>query len=111
MIIELWRALAPEEMGERTCAICTRRYRAKSVLLITRQLYDDEGETGTACLACLSYLNSANPGRFPSVEEYRGALSRYPRPVWASVEEIEELECEERYDELFGGYEASKILA
>ena len=45
-------------------------------------------EMGHACPECIQYLGDRNPGRFPSIEEYRAAVERYHEPMFGSVGEV-----------------------
>ncbi len=44
------------------------------------------------CPACVVYFGERNPGRFPTIEEYRRAVESYPEPILPSVEEALRLE-------------------
>jgi hypothetical protein len=96
LIIKLQRALEPSVMEETECAHCTVPFRVESVLVVDERLGDDP----FVCLSCLDYLHKRNPQEFPSVEDYRSALRRYPEPVFETVEEIIRLEDAEDWEAL-----------
>jgi hypothetical protein len=84
MIIELQRAWDPTNLGEDECGLCEQSFVAQSV--IARSLdFDLQG----LCPTCIEYLGKRSPQKFPSIEEYEGALQRFPHPIWASKEELE----------------------
>ncbi len=88
MRIKLERAISPEYMEETECGLCSVAFRPESVIAW------DEGHAEVVCPECLAYLGERNPARFPSVEEYRAAIERYPEPMYPSVEAILQLEEE-----------------
>ena len=93
MLIELRRAHSPEELQEETaCALCVVPFEVESVVVMARELRDEEGNVGKVCPSCLEYLAARNPRRFPTREEYLSALERHPLPIFRSTQEIIELE-------------------
>ena len=93
MLIQLRRAITPEEIGERCCSLCGVSFWAGAVYAWPvgddRQAIDDDAY---ACEECVYYFSKRNPQRFPSLEEYRAAVERYPEPILASGEEAIRLE-------------------
>ena len=107
VVIEFRRAHTPEELEEENnCALCALPFPVQSVFIQAHGVQDEWTDTGAICPACLDYLSTRNPSAFPSVEECRQALRRYPEPVWSSVEEVLRLERED-IDSAYAGYEAS----
>jgi hypothetical protein len=93
MIIELQRLWVPtpeEDLGEDigTCDICGRELENLSVLAMART--DDGAHIGEACTECVEYLGRRNPEYFPTIEEYRELLARYPEPMFESMAAVEE---------------------
>ena len=107
MIIKLQRAMEPLVMEEQECALCTVVFRPESVLVVDETLGDDP----FVCVSCLGYLHERNPQEFPSVEEYRSALRRYPEPIFETVEEIMRLEDAEDWAALDRAYEEMYIAS
>ena len=96
LTIELRRAHSPEEMDEpQSCGICGRPFVARSVIAFVGNIEGNIEGGGRACPSCMAYLHAANPDRFPSLEEFLGALERYPEPMFSSVQEILALERED----------------
>jgi hypothetical protein len=100
MIIELQRALTPEEMYEDTCAICRLPFRCESVIALA--LTDNCTDMGRACPECIAYLGSRNPAAFPFSEEYEAAKRRYPAPIWASADQLAQAEDGGTFEEAYG---------
>jgi hypothetical protein len=73
-------------MVEEPCGICGVPFRVERVIAIA--MTDSRTDMGRTCQSCLSYLGERNPERFLSIEEYREALERYPRPMFHSEEGI-----------------------
>jgi hypothetical protein len=96
MQIRLQRAISPEEMGEKECGICGVPFRVESVTAEAVAFV----AVGLVCPECLAYLAERNPERFPSIEEYRAAVERYPAPMFPSGDEVLGLE-EDAFAEAF----------
>ncbi len=97
MIIELQRALLPEDRGEEPCALCGIPFHVGSVAAIVLDynrcaVGDERLSLSAACPSCVAYLGSRNPSRFPTLEEYEAAQRRYPEPVFADEEEMSRAE-------------------
>jgi hypothetical protein len=84
MKVELQRAWGPDDLGEDECDLCEQPFVVGSVVARCLDL-----DLGGLCPACIEYLGKRNPQKFPSIEEYEGALERFPHPIWASEEELE----------------------
>jgi hypothetical protein len=92
MQLRLQRAFSPEYLVEEECGICGVEFRVESV---TAEAVTDSHppvEVGPACPECIAYLAERNPERFPSIEEYRAAVERYPAPMFASEDEVMRVE-------------------
>ncbi len=88
LTIELKRAFTPDEVGvEEPCGICGVGFVTGTV--IAHVLPHDLGHV---CPTCVEYLGRRNPERSPTIGEYEEAQERYTAPVYASVEEVMELE-------------------
>jgi hypothetical protein len=88
MQVELKQAMAPDEVGvDDPCGICGVPFTTGVVIAPVLQ-----HDGPAVCPTCIAYLGRRNPQRFPSIEEYEEAHRRYTEPVYASVEEIMELE-------------------
>src|SRR3954454_9910072 len=86
--VQLKRAFTPEEVGAQVpCGVCGTQFITGRVLACILEVED-----GAVCRWCLSDLNQRNPEQFPSAEELLDAVSRYPEPVYGSVEEVIYLE-------------------
>jgi hypothetical protein len=91
MKIDLQRALVPEDFGrEEPCAVCETPFRTESVIAYAKTDYgmslaDESKYTSAVCPECVEVLGAHRPDKFPTIEEYRTALRRYPEPVWASA--------------------------
>jgi hypothetical protein len=88
MRIKLERAVSPEYMEETECGSCEVPFRPESVVA-----WDEH--VRAVCPECVRYLGERNPERFPTIEEYRAAVERYPEPMYPSIEAIMELEEED----------------
>jgi hypothetical protein len=92
--INLERALEPAQMQERPCGICGAGFEPDAVLANLVTPY----EHLPVCEACLSSLarraaEEAIPAKWDEVYAgYLAAVSRYPEPVFASVEDVMEAE-------------------
>jgi hypothetical protein len=87
MIIELYRAWTPRDLQEDTCGACGHRVPATSVRAFLHT--DDRRDMDAACPECIEYLGRRNPEKSPTIEVYREMLQKYPRPMYASEEELE----------------------
>ena len=97
MLIELRRAMDPEDMEESYCGICGGAFFPPAV--IAEALADDMFAGGAplamgkVCQACLTdvlpVLGEDYPERFPEFEFYCSCVRRYREPVYASEEEAE----------------------
>lgn len=88
MNIELQRALSPDSMGEWVCGLCGEEFVRDSVLAMAET--EDRGHIGEVCPECVGHFGSRDPERFPTAEDYRRALKRYPEPLWKVQEEYDE---------------------
>lgn len=84
MIIELQRTFTPEEMQEWECGLCGRDFEVESV--IADAMTDDRYGIGRVCPSCVAYFGQRNPGRCPTLPDYRDAVRRYPEPIWPDYE-------------------------
>jgi hypothetical protein len=88
LIIQFQRASTPKDMGPGDCAICKREFQIDAVIAVAMDR--PEGwQIGVVCPACLRNLGERAPEQFPSLEEYRDALRRFPEPIWSSDEEAD----------------------
>ncbi len=88
MRIKLERAVSPEYMEETECGLCGVAFRTESVIA-----WDED--VRAICPDCVEYLGRRNTEGFPSIEDYRAAVKRYPEPMYPSVEALLELEAED----------------
>jgi hypothetical protein len=90
MIIELQRQWVPtpEDDLPGACSFCGNTLEDVSVLAFATT--DDGAHVGEVCMACVQYLGERNPGRFPTIAEYRALLERYPSAMFESMAEVEE---------------------
>lgn len=58
-------------------------------------------EVGPACPEYITYLSVRNPERFPTLEEYRSAVARYPLPMYGSEEAIMAAEDDGTFEEAY----------
>jgi hypothetical protein len=94
MELKLQRALCPEQISEEIpCLFCDVRFRPGSVVVVASQEHTYE----LVCPECLAYVGRRNPERFPTWEQYEEALRRFPKPIWASQEEVNRAEREGTY--------------
>jgi hypothetical protein len=75
MIIEFERTLAPEDMGEATCAICGDGFKIGTV---TAWVYTDVCCMVFACERCVEVLGGYRPDRFPTIEDYWRLEAEFP---------------------------------
>jgi hypothetical protein len=92
LIIELTRTWAPDEMGEEACPICSEHFELESV--VATAVTDDRWWMGHVCQGCIEHMGRHPSGRFPTIEEYRDALARFPGPIWAREEELDREDAE-----------------
>lgn len=95
MIIELQRAHTPEDYGrEEACAICGERFRSEVVLADVAT--EHKVAMGVACRICVATMGRYKPEKFPTIEEYEAALSRFGEagPIWGSIEEASEADSQ-----------------
>ncbi len=93
MIIKLQRQwvggdpvyIYPDGAGTR-CAVCGVEFEEPSV--VASATTDDGGEMGVVCVECVEYLGKRNPEKFPTGEEYRQLLERYPEAMYPSEEAL-----------------------
>jgi hypothetical protein len=76
------RAWDPTDMGDWVCELCELPFVAESV----RGAEDGDGQS--VCPSCIEYFGKRSPERFPTIEEYRDALRRFPEPIWSTEEEL-----------------------
>jgi hypothetical protein len=100
MQIRLQRAFSPEYMVEEECGICGVPFRVESVMVEAVTDSRHPVEVRLACPECIAYLAERNPSAFPSIEEYRAAVERYPAPMFPSGDEVLGLE-EDAFAEAF----------
>jgi hypothetical protein len=86
MIIELYRAWTPQDLTDDVCGACGHLVPAASVSAVLHT--DDRRDMDAACPECIEYLGLRNPEKSPTIEVYREMLSKYPRPMYASEEEL-----------------------
>ena len=99
MIVELQRAFSPEELYEDDCGICGERFRSETVIAMVSD--DSRMDLGRACPACVECLGRRGVSRFPTIEEYRAALARYPEPMWATDQAAARAEEDGTFAEAF----------
>jgi hypothetical protein len=93
MIIQLqrqWVAGDPayiHPFGPTVCAVCALPFEEPTVVAWTQT--DGDTEMGVTCLDCVEYLGQRNPERFPTIEEYRDLLEKYPEAMYPSAEAFE----------------------
>jgi hypothetical protein len=69
------------------CGVCSVPFEEPSVVAWAQT--DGDTEMGLACMSCVEYLGKRNPRLFPTIEEYRELLERYPEPMYPSVQALE----------------------
>jgi hypothetical protein len=90
MILELrrqWIAGDPSYVypeGGTHCGVCGHVFEEPSVVAWAQT--DGDTEMGVACWVCVQYLGKRNPRRFPTIEEYRELLAKYPEAMYPSEE-------------------------
>jgi hypothetical protein len=62
------------------CAVCGVAFEEPSVVAYATT--DARGEMGVVCFECVAYLGKRNPDRFPTGEQYRELLERYPEAMY-----------------------------
>jgi hypothetical protein len=88
MVIEFMRASTPSDLRPENCSLCGQAFQTRSVIAVAMDR--PEGwQIGVVCPSCIRNLGEHAPEQFPSIQEYQDALRRYPRPIWASVEEAD----------------------
>jgi hypothetical protein len=92
MQLQLQRAFSPEYMVEEECGICGVPFRVASVTVEAVTDGRCPVEVGPVCPECIAYLAERNPERFPSIEEFRTAVGRYPSPMFPSGDAVVRLE-------------------
>ena len=73
--------------GETRCGMCGHPFEEPSV--VATATTDDQGEMGVVCVECVNYLGRRNPEKFPTPEEYRELLERYPEAMYPTEEALE----------------------
>jgi hypothetical protein len=51
-----------------------------------------DGCGDSACPSCVEYLGRRNPERFPTFEEFEAAKHRFPMPIWANADDLDDLD-------------------
>ena len=67
--------------------LCRRDFRIESVR--ADAVTDYHTEIGLVCQECIEYFGRVNPESFPTIEEYKAFLERYPEPMFPSEEAME----------------------
>jgi hypothetical protein len=73
--------------GGTICAVCGHPFEEPSVVAYAST--DARGEMGVVCVECVNYLGRRNPEKFPTPEEYKELLAKYPQAMYPSVEALE----------------------
>jgi hypothetical protein len=96
LIIQLQRQWVPDDpayidprnpSAGTICGVCSMSFEEPSVVAWAQT--DGDTEMGLACMSCVEYLGKRNPEKFPTIQEYRELLERYPDPMYPSVEALE----------------------
>jgi hypothetical protein len=93
MFIQLERALVPECVNEvLDCALCGQGFEtgivaARAFAEPGLGLPDDPTNLGEVCQACLLYLDTVNPEKFP-YSEFEAREAEWTTPVYLSSEEF-----------------------
>jgi hypothetical protein len=93
MIIRLQRQWAADDPAyldpddKDRCGVCGRTFEQTSI--VAWATTDDQADMGMACPSCLEHLGRRNPEKFPTIEEYRALLEKYPEAMYESTEALE----------------------
>jgi hypothetical protein len=97
-LIEYRRTNGMFRSVEEECGICGLTFTLESVVA---QATTDRNYMGQACPECVAFLGGRNPGAFPTLEEYRSAVARYPFPMYGSEEAIMAAEDDGTFEEAY----------
>jgi hypothetical protein len=110
MIVELQRQWVPalelaQDGADACCGLCglaelsspRGSFAGLDLSVVAYARTDDGADMGTVCLSCVEYLGKRNTKYFPTIEEYRELLERYPEPMYPNLDALEHAGEEEGY--------------